>query len=121
MKRNVFLIVGIVILAALGSNVFADTIYVVYLNNGSIVRGTVVEIIPDETIKIETVDDIIIVYPFDEVQKITKETDKSSTIRLKDPYEAMSIQIITGVFLSGGGQIYNGQYLTALVFGSMHS
>ena len=121
MKRNVFLIVGIVFLSALGSNVFADTIYVGYLNNGSIVRGTVVEIIPDETIKIETVDDIIIVYPFDEVQKITKETDKSSTIRLKDPYEAMSIQIITGVFLSGGGQIYNGQYLKALVFGSMHS
>ena len=34
MKRNVFLIVGIVILSALGSNVFADTIYVVYLNKG---------------------------------------------------------------------------------------
>ena len=47
MKRNVFLIVGIVILAALGSNVFADTIDVVYLKNGSIIRGMVVETIPN--------------------------------------------------------------------------
>ena len=121
MKRNVFLILSILILSVLGSNVFADTIDVVHLKNGIIIKGIVIETIHNETIKIETVDDIIIVYPFDEVQKITKETDKSSTIRLKDPYEAMSIQIITGVFLSGGGQIYNGQYLKALVFGSMHS
>ena len=108
-------------LVILGSNVFADTIDVVHLKNGSIIKGIVIETIPNETIKIETADGSIFVYPFDEVQKITKETDKSSTIRLKDPYEAMSIQIITGVFLSGGGQIYNGQYLKALVFGSMHS
>ena len=44
MKRNVFLIVGIVILSALGSNVFADTIDVVYLKNGSIIKGIVIEI-----------------------------------------------------------------------------
>ena len=69
MKRNVFLILGIVVLSALGSNVFADTIDVVYLKNGSIIKGMVIETIPNETIKIETADGSIFVYPFDEVEK----------------------------------------------------
>ena len=114
MKKNTFLILGIVVLLALGSNVFADTIDVVHLKNGSIIRGMVIETIPNETIKIRTSDGSIFVYSFDDVEKITKETE------LKNPDIAMLIQMTTGLFLSGGGQIYNGQYLKALGFGSMH-
>ena len=117
MKRNVFLILGIVVLSALDSNVFADTIDVVHLKNGSIIKGIVIETIPNETIKIRTSDGSIFVYSFDDVEKITKE---SFTTKLKNPYIATGIQMTTGLYLSGGGQIYNGQYLKALGFGSMH-
>jgi hypothetical protein len=120
MKRNVFLILGIVVLSVLGSNVFADTVDVVYLKNGSIIRGMVVETIPNETVKIRTSDGSIFVYSLDEVEKITKEIGKSFTTKLKNPYIATGIQMTTGIILSGGGQIYNGQYLKALGFGSMH-
>ena len=112
-----FLLFSILILSVVGSNVFADTIDVVYLKNGSIIRGMVIETIPNETIKIRTSDGSIFVYSLDEVEKITKE---SFTTKLKNPYIATGIQMTTGLWVSGGGQIYNGQYLKALGFGSMH-
>ena len=120
LRDMMFLFFSILILSVLGSNVFADTIDVVYLKNGSIIRGMVVETIPNETIKIRTADGSIFVYSLDEVEKITKEIGKSFTTKLKNPYIATGIQMTTGLFLSGGGQIYNGQYLKALGFGSMH-
>lgn len=46
---------------------------VVYLNNGSIIRGFIIEQVPNKTIKIETLDGSIFVCNFDEIQKITKE------------------------------------------------
>lgn len=46
---------------------------VVYLKNGSIVRGTIIEQIPNQTLKIQTKDGNVFVYKFDEVIKTTKE------------------------------------------------
>lgn len=46
---------------------------VVYLKNGSIIRGTIIEQVPNRTLKIETADGSVFVYPMREVQKITKE------------------------------------------------
>ncbi len=46
---------------------------VVYLKNGSIIRGKVVEMIPDSTIRIQTADGSVFVYPMKEVEKMTKE------------------------------------------------
>lgn len=46
---------------------------VVYLKNGSIIRGMVIEQIPNESLKIQTADGSIFVYKMEEVQKITKE------------------------------------------------
>lgn len=51
---------------------------VVYLKNGSVIRGMIVEQIPNKTIKIETKDGNLFVYSFDEIQKITKESPRSS-------------------------------------------
>jgi hypothetical protein len=45
---------------------------VVYLKNGSVIRGTIIEQIPNESIKIETNDDSIFVYSMDGIEKITK-------------------------------------------------
>ena len=46
---------------------------VVYLNDGSIVRGTVIERIPGELLKIQTQDGTVFVYTMDEITRMTKE------------------------------------------------
>ncbi len=46
---------------------------VVYLKNGGIIRGMIIEQIPNVTIKIQTGDGSVFVYQMDEIQKITKE------------------------------------------------
>lgn len=46
---------------------------VVYLKNGSIIRGTIVEQVPNELIKLQTKDGSIFVYQMDEIERITKE------------------------------------------------
>jgi len=46
---------------------------VVYLKNGSITRGVIIEQIPNKSIKIETADKNVFVYKMDEIAKLTKE------------------------------------------------
>jgi hypothetical protein len=46
---------------------------VVYLKNGSIIRGMIVEQIPNVSLKIQTTDRSIFVFNFNEIAKITKE------------------------------------------------
>ncbi|MDX2129002.1 MAG: hypothetical protein SFU91_08200 [Chloroherpetonaceae bacterium] len=46
---------------------------VVYLKNGSIIRGSIIELIPEKTITIETIDGSKFIFKMAEVEKITKE------------------------------------------------
>lgn len=46
---------------------------VVYLKNGSIIRGIIIEQVPNKSIKIETADRNVFVYQMDEIEKLTKE------------------------------------------------
>lgn len=50
---------------------------VVYLKNGSIIRGTIIEMIPDSLIKIQTGDKNVFVYKYREIEKISSEQIKS--------------------------------------------
>ena len=77
MKYGKFIcVVALMLAATLGTglsaqrNVLQD---VVYLKNGSIIRGLIVEQVPNESIKLQTNDGNIFVYNLDEVQKMTKE------------------------------------------------
>jgi hypothetical protein len=47
---------------------------VVYLKNGGMIKGMIVEVIPGQSLKIQTCDGSIFVYSIDEVSKITKES-----------------------------------------------
>jgi hypothetical protein len=47
---------------------------VVYLKNGSIIHGTIIEQVPDKSLKIETADRNVFVYQMAEIEKLTKET-----------------------------------------------
>nr|MBS9774853.1 hypothetical protein [Tenacibaculum sp.] len=46
---------------------------VVYLKNGSIIKGYIIEQVPNKTMTIQTIDGSTFVYPIDEIKKITKE------------------------------------------------
>ncbi len=54
---------------------------VVYLKNGSIIRGVIIEQVPNESLKIQTTDGNVFAYRMDEVEKITKEEVRSSSNR----------------------------------------
>jgi len=49
---------------------------VVYLKNGSIIKGMIIEQIPGVSIKIQTKDGSVFVYNIDEISKMTKESSK---------------------------------------------
>ena len=56
---------------------------VVYLKNGSVIRGVIIEQVPNESLKIQTKDGNLFVYKFSEVQKMTKEMPFSAQARNK--------------------------------------
>lgn len=52
---------------------------VVYLKNGSIIHGIIIEQVPNKSIKIETTDRNVFVYQMDEIEKIAKEPFKGKS------------------------------------------
>jgi len=70
--------VVLILFALIATCAFAQSKYqdVVYLKNGSIIRGVIIEQVPNKSIKIETADKNVFVYQMDEVEKIVKEPIK---------------------------------------------
>jgi len=56
-------------------------IHVLYLKNGSIIRGTIVEVVPNKFVKIRTGDGSLFVFEIEQVLKVTKARDNSSSTR----------------------------------------
>jgi hypothetical protein len=56
---------------------------VVYLKNGSVLRGTIIEQIPNKSLKIQLSDGSVFVYEIDMVEKITKEPIYNSPYQRK--------------------------------------
>lgn len=71
MKKYLFLIC----FALIASVSFAQKNYqdVVYLKNGSIIRGVIIEQVPEKSIKIETQDRNVFFFEMEEIEKFTKE------------------------------------------------
>ena len=76
----------------LGQNYVED---VVYLKNGSIIHGLILELITNQSIKIQTKDNSILVFKMEEIEKLTKEspltnnassTKKKPTGRLRNSF-----------------------------------
>ncbi|MDR0789751.1 MAG: TM2 domain-containing protein [Bacteroidales bacterium] len=109
MKRKSMFILAVVCIAiansAFGQNVteFRD---VVYLKNGSIIKGQIVEQVFDSIIKIQTTDGSLFVYRQAEVEKIESEVQPAVPYYLyKSPATswALSFFLVPGI-----GQFYNG-------------
>jgi queuine/archaeosine tRNA-ribosyltransferase len=45
---------------------------ILYLKNGSVINGMIIELVPNKSIKIKKTDGDIIVYSFDDIEKIEK-------------------------------------------------
>lgn len=54
-----------------------QTVETVYLKNGGLVKGEIIEQVPGQSLKVKTKDGNIFVYQMDEVERITKEADTS--------------------------------------------
>lgn len=79
MKRF-FLIIALLIVSSLSLHAQNSTLLdVVYLKNGSIIRGIITEQIPNDKLKIATRDGSLFVYKMDEVERIIKEENTSKT------------------------------------------
>ncbi len=82
----------IFLLCVIGIMAFASSAYaqmlqeVVYLKNGSVIKGVIVEQIPNESIKIRTNDGSIFAYQMSDVEKITKEEVYQSRNRSYNAY-----------------------------------
>ena len=75
MKKLVLLVA----LTLSASGVMAQqTIETVYLKNGGLVKGEIIEQVPGQSLKVKTKDGNIFVYQMDEVERITKEADTST-------------------------------------------
>lgn len=66
---------------------------IVYLKNGSIVKGIIVEQVPNKSLKIQTADGSLFVYEFIDIERIEKE----GTVT---PTQPPQVQQTTGSFLS---------------------
>jgi len=91
---------------------------VVYLKNGSVVRGIIVEQIPNKTLKIQTADSSVFVLKFGEIERIAKEATVAETKPRADaraaryrPYKEPVLAGVMSFFVPGTGQFYNGQWM----------
>ncbi len=73
-----FIITLIAIMATAYTLQAQETRDVLYLKNGSIIKGVITEILPEDHVKIRTNDGSIFVYDMDEVLKIMKESAEQS-------------------------------------------
>lgn len=87
---------------------------VVYLKNGGVIKGTIVEQVPGVSIKIQIADGSIFVYQIEEVERITKEAvgpqrNNNYGNAYDNGYKNPTSAWLWSFFISGAGQIYNNQ------------
>lgn len=92
----------IVSYTSFGQNNMED---VVYLKNGSIIRGIIIEQIPNQSIKIQTKDRNIFVFKIEEIEKITKEEIPNQKLSNTDFKKKGYINITEIAYCAGIGSV----------------
>lgn len=75
MKKTILLLI-VMLLGAVSASFAQNNIDLLYLKSGSIIRGQVLEQIPNKTVKIQMYDGSIYVYNMSHVLKIVKDTSR---------------------------------------------
>lgn len=102
------------IFLAFALTTFSQNIYrdVVHLKNGSIIKGTVTEIIPDKHIKIATADGSIFVYEMSEIDKMSKEEEFGSSQQKSTKTADYSAATSMGkIMISGSSELSYSSFL----------
>jgi len=88
---------------------------VVYLKNGSIIRGIIIEQVPNVSVKIQTKDGNVLIYKVEEIAKMTKERpigyQNLSMRGEKSPAAAFLLSFL----IPGVGQYYNGDIAKGII------
>ena len=87
---------------------------VIYLKDGSILRGIIIEQIPGKSLKIQMRDGNIFVYDIDKVERMTREPavgGQKLAVHKKNPGTAFALSF----FVPGAGQVYNGERVKGAV------
>ena len=71
MKKFTFLLVLAIVSVGIGTVSAQSLQEVVYLKNGSVIRGTIIEQVPNESLKIQTSDGSVFAYKMAGVEKIS--------------------------------------------------
>jgi ribosomal protein L14E/L6E/L27E len=82
----------VAILSLLIGNVIAQQKDVIYLKNGSVIKGKIIEFIPDQNIKIETSDGSIFVFKSSELVKMEKESAENNEADKSDVQQEVTIE-----------------------------
>lgn len=64
---------------------------VIYLKNGSVIKGAVIELVPDKQVKIRTADGSLFVFQMSEVDRIEKEYNRKQVQEKSSPLRANAI------------------------------
>lgn len=90
---------------------------ILYLKNGSVIKGNIVSFISDKNVKIQTADGSIFVFPADEVKKLEKEseeiTDTAYSNESAEFYKERNpaLACFLSFLIPGAGQLYNNENL----------
>jgi len=89
MKKNLLLLI---VLLGLNTGLFSQNIAreTIYLKNGSVIKGYIIEQIPNLSIRVQTADGSIFVYKTDDIEWITKESTPWSYGRAYSPNSYLS-------------------------------
>ncbi len=120
-----FMLLAAVLLVS--GNLCAQAVWqdVVHCKNGSVIKGTIIEQIPNESIKIQTADGNIFVYKMSEVDKMTKEqlqtTNLASVIGISKTTDDLCNQakIDAKKNYAGAGSLWGVTYLTTFLTGPL--
>lgn len=104
MKRLFSLSVILCLVASAASYAGVQYEDVVYLKDGSIIRGVIIEQIPGEQLKIRTRDGSVLVFSMEEIERFGKQE-----VHIKGPEKNPTMAWFFSFLISGGGQFYNGQ------------
>ena len=84
---------------------------VIYLKNGSVIKGEITEMIPNQHVKIKTADGSLFVYSFNEIEKTEKEIVENSPFKQVSTdakggyYSDYFVKSSLGVAIGGGGLV----------------
>jgi hypothetical protein len=97
------LIMALLLVLCQTMNAQTDLQDVLYLKNGSIIRGMITQFIPDSTVKIQTADGSLFVFRSAEVEKVLKEENPAAAHKKLDSISQKKNKTVAAGFFAGVG------------------